>query len=150
LRSRFAGSLGCLIAAISSSGCFDGHLGRETKAVEVIKQTGRAAGTSRYCYRNEYSFEDEPDKKDIQSLSVDVSGVRATGDYSWLPAFKDQRIGRFEGTVDGQIIVARYEYTQEGQSGVTTISITLGPERAVVEGGPHALGLAARIARVNC
>jgi hypothetical protein len=150
LSSRLTGSLGILFAAILSIGCSDGHLDSETKAAEVIEPTGRTEDTAHYCYRNEYPFEDEPDQKDIQSLSVDISGGRATGEYSWLPAFKDQRVGRFEGTVEGQSIVARYEYTQEGQSGVTTISIRLEPEQAVVAGGSPALGLNATIARVDC
>jgi len=150
LSSRLTISLGILVAATMSIGCSDNRWASETKAAEVIERAGGAADATHYCYRNEYSFEDEPDKKDIQSLSIEISGVRAAGEYSWLPAYKDQRVGRFQGTVDGQSIVARYEYTQEGQSGVTTISIRLEPEQAVVEGGSPALGLNAAIARVDC
>ena len=48
---------------------------------------------------------------------------RAVGDYNWLPAFKDQRLGKFEGQIDGEAISASYEHSQEGQSQVAQILI---------------------------
>ena len=150
LDCKLTHSLVIVLASLVSLGCSDGRLHGETKAAPEIERAVAATETTRYCYRNEYPFEDAPNQKDVQSLTIEISAVRASGEYNWLPAFKDQRVGRFEGTVDGQSIVARYEYTQEGQSGVTTISIRLEPGQAVVEGGSAALGLAATLTRVDC
>jgi hypothetical protein len=86
----------------------------------------------------------------ILSLTVEIDGDRVAGDYNWLPAFKDRCTGRFEGSVDGQLVVARYEYTQEGRSAAVTIEIALGPDQAVVKGEEAELGLNATIARVDC
>jgi hypothetical protein len=133
-----------------SIGCSDGKPGNETKAVAEIERAGMTAETTRYCYRDEYPFEGESNQMDVQSMTLEISGDRAAGEYNWLPAFKDKRVGRFEGTIDGQSILARYEYAQEGQSGVTTISIRLEPGQAIVEGGSPELGLNATIARVDC
>jgi hypothetical protein len=87
---------------------------------------------------------------DVQSLTIEIDSDRAVGEYNWLPAFKDRRLGRFEGALDGQSVTASYEYTQEGQSGIATISITLESDHVVVEGGSPELGLDATIEQVDC
>lgn len=129
--------------------CSDREQGAEKQAV-VGSEKVDAKGLTRHCYRNEYPFDGEPDQKDVQTLTLEIDGSRAVGEYSWLPAFKDKRVGRFEGLFDGQAVTATYEYTQEGQSAVATISIRLEPEQVVVEGGSPELGLNATIARVDC
>ena len=72
------------------------------------------------------------------------------GDYNWLPAFKDPRLGTFEGNFDGPVISANYKFTQEGRSQTAQIRIRLEPGQAVVEGGLPELGLNATIGQVDC
>jgi hypothetical protein len=143
----FFRSLLVLLAASIMAGCFDGDRNVETQTVtEMATETIPA----RRCYRNEFPFEGELDQMDVQSLTIEIDSDRAVGEYNWLPAFKDRRLGRFEGALDGQSVTASYEYTQEGQSGIATISITLESDHVVVEGGSPELGLDATIEQVDC
>lgn len=130
-------------------GCSDRDRSLERQAVAV---TGIVSETApkRQCYRNEYLFNDDPDQKDVESLTVQFKGDHVVGEYNWLPAFKDKRVGRFEGAFDGQSISASYEFTQEGQLGAAKISIRVGPDQVIVEGESPQLGLNATIARVDC
>jgi len=148
LRYVFSRSLFILIAALASTGCVCGTRILEKRSGTEVALV--AEMTPRQCFRNEYPFEDQPDQKDVQSLTVYIDGDRVTGEYNWLPAFKDKRTGRFAGTIDGQLIMASYEYTQEGLSAIVAIEIALGSDQAVVKGGGPELGLGAMIARVDC
>ncbi len=138
-----------LLAASLSPGCSDGDRSVETPTVDE-SQPAVATLPTRHCYKNEYPFDGEPNMKDVESLTIEVNGDRAVGEYNWLPAFKDKRIGQFQGTIDDQLVTANYEYTQEGQSAVATISIRLEPSQAVVESERPELGLNATIALVDC
>ncbi|MEM1242476.1 MAG: hypothetical protein AAGI45_21815 [Cyanobacteria bacterium P01_H01_bin.26] len=140
---------GPMLVLVAVAGFANGDQLEETPSSAEIKAITEAS-SNQQCFRNEYVFEDNPDQKDVEWLAIEIDGDRAVGEYDWLPAFKDQRTGRFEGSVDGQIVSAVYEYTQEGQSGTTPISIKLESEQVVVEGGPLELGLNTTIARVDC
>lgn len=83
-------------------------------------------------------------------LNVAVEGDRATGEYLWLPAFKDRRTGRFEGRIDGDAITATYRFVQEGRADEAPISIRLSSDAAVVDAPPSGAGSAASIRRVDC
>jgi hypothetical protein len=137
-------------AALMSTSCSNGGPESDEEQVRRSDAQSDAAPITRRCYRNEYPFEDELGQKDVQTLTIEIDGEHAIGDYNWLPAFKDKRVGRFEGSFDGRSVTATYEYVQEGQSGVTTLSIRLEPEQAVVDGGNPELGLNATIRRVEC
>ena len=50
------------------------------------------------------------DAKDVEELIVALDGNAATGEYNWIPAYKDKRLGKFTGTVEGQIVSATYTY----------------------------------------
>ncbi len=149
MRYVFSRSLAVLLAAFMSVGCSNGEQGAEKRAAAETGQVDVTALT-RHCYRNEYPFDGEPEQKDVQTLTLEIDGKRVVGEYNWLPAFKDKRVGRFEGSIDGQSATVTYEYTQEGQSAVATISIRLEPEQVVVEGGEPELGLNATIAKEGC
>jgi hypothetical protein len=140
LRQVLLSSQVILLAALMSVGCADSERSAQGQAVAGTEQSSSTPVTRR-CYRNEYPFDDIPGEKDVQTLTVEIDGDRAVGEYNWLPAFKDKRVGRFEGVFDGHSVVAMYRYAQEGQSASTEISIRLEPEYAVVEGGKQELGL---------
>ncbi len=138
-----------LLASFMLVSCTNGERKVEKQVVAETKQVDSTVPT-RHCYRNEYPFDNEPDLKDVEVLNIEIVGDHAQGEYNWLPAFKDKRVGRFEGSFDGQSITARYEYTQEGQSATAIISITLEPDQVVVEAEKPELGLNSTIARVDC
>jgi hypothetical protein len=118
-------------------------------AENAVSGQGGAADQSfvAHCFRNEYPIDDT---RDLEELVVEVRGSRATGEYNWLPAYKDRRVGRFTGALEEGVIDARYEYRQEGTTGTARISIALEDHRAVVRGGPPELGLERTLARVEC
>ena len=104
----------------------------------------------RHCFRGESPFEEDSERVDVIELSVTLEGARATGVYSWRPAFKDQRVGTLEGDARGDMITARYGFSQEGVHQSVEITIALEDARAVVRGGPPSLGLESAIPRVDC
>ncbi|MGB5164618.1 MAG: hypothetical protein WBN61_05120 [Woeseiaceae bacterium] len=134
---------------VAQAGCTasDGGVG-----VAREHDAGTAAGISdavqtQHCFRNEHPFQDT---MDIEELIVVLDGGGATGQYNWLPAFKDARLGRFTGSLHGNTISADYAYEQEGQSATIRISIILEDDRAIVEGGPVQLGLNRTLLRAAC
>ncbi len=106
-----------------------------------------SAGSVQYCFRNEYGTGSD---KDVEELIVNVAGSQATGEYNWLPVFKDRRLGTFEGTFANDTIDARYTYQQEGMQNSAQISILIGDNQAVVTGDEPALGLSAALAQAGC
>ena len=108
------------------------------------------AESSTACYRNEVGYADGSGLADVQELTVQFEGDRASGSYDWLPAEKDQRRGRFDGTLAGETIQATYRFEQEGFDDTAQIQITLSDDQAVVSGGPDELGLATTLPRVTC
>lgn len=102
------------------------------------------------CYRNEYPFQDNPKDKDILELNIEVTGTIVTGEYNYLPAFKDKRVGNIEGVISNNAIEGKYTYFQEGKKDIATISIILKNNSAVVEGAPAELGLSENITKINC
>ena len=108
------------------------------------------ASSGKHCFRNEYPFDDEPDQRDIEELVVIIDGSRTIGEYNWIPAYKDRRIGRFNGSILNNSIDARYEFEQEGQSEIAIISITLEEAHAIIKGKPPEFGLDSTLARVDC
>ncbi len=100
-----------------------------------------------HCFRNEYS---NGGNSDVEELTVIVDGDDASGTYNWIPAYKDTRLGRFNGTFRSGNVNADYEYEQEGQLGSTSISIVVSDKQAIVSGGPTELGLGQTLARVEC
>jgi hypothetical protein len=136
-----------VLSAAVLTGCSPS--GTETEA-RGTADAGAAAEPQQRCFRQEFPFSNEPGKADVMSLVVVIDGDRTHGEYDWLPAEKDRRTGRFEGSVAGDLITATYEYTQEGLAGTTPITIRLGNARAIVAGGDAAAGLAATLPETNC
>ncbi len=136
---------------VLSSGCSKNSAG--DLEPQTSGETDRIEATSsrrEHCFRNEYAFDDEPDQRDIEELIVVIDGSRATGEYNWIPAYKDSRLGRFDGSVQDDSVNASYEFEQEGQSGIATVSIILGEEHAIIKGESPELGLDLTLARVEC
>lgn len=112
--------------------------------------TDREAPAARHCFRNEYPFPDDSLRSDVIELSVVIEGDRVTGTYSWLPFFKDRRVGTLQGRRSGGVIGATYAFTQEGIADSVELTISLEPTRAIVQGGPTELGADGAIERVTC
>lgn len=106
--------------------------------------------SGKYCYRNEYPFPDNPENKDIIELNLNIDGDKVTGNYNWLPAFKDKREGNLEGTISDRTINAKYTFNQEGQAQSADLKIELKDNQAVISGGDPALGLGANLDKNEC
>lgn len=115
----------------------------------TAQTTAETAGleSGDYCYRNITS---NGDITDVEELLFTVNGRSVTGQYNWLPEFKDQRKGTFEGTANGNAINASYEFSQEGRTQTEDITIDVNETEAVIEGGAPELGLGRTISKVDC
>ncbi len=87
---------------------------------------------------------------DVEELIVEISDNHATGQFNWIPAYKDKRLGRFSGSIQDNTINASYDFEQEGLSDTVTITISIEEEKAVVDGGPPELGLNVTLVRAGC
>ncbi|MFI2741828.1 hypothetical protein ACG2LH_03730 [Zhouia sp. PK063] len=63
--------------------------------------------------------------KDSVMLSLVYKDSTVTGNYNWLPAEKDARIGTIKATKTGNTIKGTYTFMQEGQTQKRDISIRL-------------------------
>ncbi len=102
------------------------------------------------CFRNEYPFEDNSGKMDVEELTLVITGNQVTGMYNWLPAEKDQRTGKFTGSINGNTINAKYTFVQEGVEDSADIVIETDNNKASVSGGSPELGLQANIKKADC
>lgn len=102
------------------------------------------------CFRNEYPFEDNSGRMDIEELTLVITGNQVTGMYNWLPAEKDQRKGKLTGSISGNTITAKYTFMQEGVEDSTNIIIQIDDDKASVGGGAPELGLQADIKKAEC
>ena len=141
-----------LLVLVTAVGCTAANQQAETTSStdSTDSQVTTEITSDKQCFRNEYPFEDSPEQKDVESLTVNIRGDQATGEYNWTPAFKGVRTGNFKGNLSNDVITADCEYMQEGQSGKARITIQLEPTRAVVEGGAPELGLSTALARIDC
>jgi hypothetical protein len=105
---------------------------------------------AQHCFQNVTGSPDDPAAQDVLELVVNVRDQEASGRYNWMPAYKDQRIGQFDGTFVGDIVEARYLFHQEGVTDTAEIRIQLGNDEAFVSGGATELGLGATLERVVC
>lgn len=141
-------SMPMLIVSLSSA-CSNLD-GRVTERPSLGEAARIPAMTSiQHCFRNEYPFDDS-DTNDIEELTIVVDGDRAAGEYNWRPAYKDKRLGRFSGVIQGNAISASYEFEQEGRLETTAISISIEEGQAIIEGGPPEFGLNQILPRVDC
>lgn len=105
---------------------------------------------AQHCFQKVTGLPDDPAAQDVLELVVNVRDQEASGRYNWMPAYKDQRIGQFDGTFVGDIVEARYLFHQEGVTDTAEIRIQLGNDEAFVSGGATELGLGATLERVVC
>ncbi len=105
---------------------------------------------TKMCFKNEFPFKDDPSQKDVQELTITFEGSRVWGTYHWLPAFKDKREGKFEGTINDNTISANYRFIQEGKDDAAQITIVLMEDLATVTGGSPEMGLEAKIEKIPC
>ena len=104
----------------------------------------------KYCFKNEFSFEDEPNVKDVEELELTIVDDKVTGVYNWLPAYKDQRTGSIIGTIDKGQIICQYTFLQEGVKNNASIKIILENNKAIISSENKELGLDATITEIKC
>ena len=134
--------LSLLFLSIIVTGCSEQD--EESQAANLEITDGK------HCYKNEYPFDGGSGAKDVMQLTIIVQGNAVTGSYNWLPAFKDQRTGAFEGTIKNGVVEADYVFMQEGKEGKADIEIKLLETEAVVKSSAVELGLSSNIEKVKC
>ncbi len=87
---------------------------------------------------------------DFEVLQITVADKTVEGEFHWLPAFKDRRIGYIKGTKTNQEVLAKYDYTQEGKKSSVEIQLILNDQSISVSGGEPALGLTSEISKIDC
>lgn len=140
--------LATVLAALTISACAD-----RDGAAEISPSDAPAAQVTaleRHCFRDVFGLPDATGEEDVLELLVMTSGALANGQYNWLPARKDRRIGTFDGRYADGLVEATYNYEQEGRAGEEIIIIELDDTSATVSGGPPELGLDGTITRVDC
>lgn len=130
-----------------SSACSDNDDSVPEQPSSADAERSTIVPSIRHCFRNEYPIDDT---KDVEELIIIVDNDQVTGEYNWIPAYKDRRLGRFDGSLQENTISASYEFEQEGQSTTTAISISIEGKQAIVKGGQPELGLNQTLARVAC
>lgn len=106
--------------------------------------------TQNLCFRNEYKFPDSTENIDVLELNLQINDGKVTGHYNWLPALKDQRKGTLDGSINGEIIKATYNYMQEGMEASVPITITLEKDRAFIKGDDITSGLDTEVTKISC
>ena len=130
---------------------------KETQTTEnqAIEETTVLNRTE--CFRNEISYTDGSDKKDIEELILNINyqveNGEVTGIYNYLPAEKDQRKGSFKGILKGKTINASYIFMQEGIEDTTSITILLENNKVTIntiDKGDKGLGLNTTMPKIDC
>ncbi len=120
----------------------------DRNAIEAkITAAPSSEAISKSCYQ---TVTGEGQNSDVQVLVLNTQGQQIDGVYHWLPAFKDQRLGRFSGkiTANGNPVI--YTYTQEGIKGSETLGLDIQNSQISVNGGPPEMGLAATLKQIDC
>ena len=112
---------------------------------------GEAKEYSYYCFKHETPFANEPDKKDVEELNIEVINDKyASGEYNFLPAFRDQRKGTIKGMKVANRVEGTYTFIQEGKEETASIKITFRASEAIIVVEPTELKISAIIPKVDC
>ncbi len=103
-----------------------------------------------YCFRNETPYNGNAEDIDILELKLDVIGNSVSGIYNWLPKFKDRREGTITGIIEDNMIIGKYEFTQEGKVASIPIEINLKEDSVIISEDTKGIGIGATIDRTNC
>ncbi len=147
MNKAISGPLLSLAIIFSASACSKTDAPDATEATPEAATEVAVAALVKHCFRSEFGMDDI---KDVEELTIIIDGEAATGEYNWIPGYKDKRLGTYTGTFADPVVSATYEFQQEGQTAIAAITITIEDEQVTVEGGAPELGLNTTIARVDC
>lgn len=132
----------------------DSCAGSKRRAItDDIEQEEDAEGEmERVCYEEVTPYRDGSGMKDVIELALNINygNGTVTGEYNYLPAEKDQRIGNIDGSMWKGAISAKYTYEQEGQKDTSTVRIHLKEKLAVIESEEPHLGFSTELKQTRC
>ncbi|WGW01379.1 hypothetical protein QF117_11365 [Vibrio sp. YMD68] len=100
------------------------------------------------CYENRHGV---PPLIDYEILWFTLSNNIVKGEFNWLPALKDRRIGSFNGhKINDNSLDVVYSFYQEGFNSQIKLTIKFDENQVMIEGERPSLGLNRTLARVNC
>ncbi len=101
------------------------------------------------CYQNTYGVVEG--EQDFELLWLYIDDGKVKGEYNWLPAFKDKRIGSFWGKTSGESSAdVEYLFSQEGINTRVRLILTYDERSVSIKGGEALMGLTARLYRIDC
>lgn len=135
-----------LLLAFSLLGCEPTE--ESSPAIEASTTAAATAiPVAKTCYQN---LTGTGENTDAQVLILNRQDPVMSGEYHWLPAFKDRRLGRFSGEQTEQGIAVVYRYEQEGTKGSENLTLVPQADQIRVSGGAPELGLTADLKQVDC
>lgn len=100
------------------------------------------------CYQNEFG---SGDARDFEVITINIDGESVDGDFNWLPAYKDRRVGHFSGKLIHEGLAdVYYTFYQEGKTAAVRLSISYNEHEISVKGGDVSMGLERKLPGVNC
>ena len=111
-------------------------------------QRERKVTETKKCYQSVYGSDDI---KDYEVIVINLEGDNLDGEFHWLPAYKDRRLGYFTGKVIS-LGLADVDYTfyQEGITTKVRLSIAYNEHEVSVQGGEVSMGLERKLPKIDC
>lgn len=103
-----------------------------------------------YCFENIFPYQDSSGLADRETLKLVITGENVVGEFNWLPAEKDSRIGTLKGKINQNEITAVYKFMQEGLTESTEITILLLEGKAEIKNDKPELGIKTTIKQIEC
>lgn len=128
----------------------DKKLAEEKKLAtnERVEEVSEAKVVAKLCFQNTYGT---GEATDTQVLWFTRNNNEVEGEYHWLPAFKDKRMGSFKGKLlEAGVAEVSYEFMQEGIKDSQRIQLEFDDTHIEITGADESLGINADIARVEC
>lgn len=89
--------------------------------------------------------------RDSILMNLEINGNEISGNFDWIPAEKDRRLGRIDAIKEGDELKGKYIFTQEGIEDTVDINISLQKTSATIttlsETGEK---MAFQVERVDC
>lgn len=103
-----------------------------------------------FCYQKIVGTAASQDTE-VLWLKFDTDSGRVSGQYHWLPAFKDKRVGEFTGVLT-QLNTANVEYhfLQEGIEASIRLALTFDKNSITIQGGEPSIGLNTTLPSIDC
>lgn len=100
------------------------------------------------CYQKHYNTDK---KRGLEVLWLSTQNGRVKGEFNFLSASQNKRVGTFTGKMLGQgFATVDYSFVQEGQQAAVELVLDYDENRASIKGSMPSMGLDGTLKRVSC